>query len=209
MTGGGDPDWRLVAAHYEHAERFDEAASAYQQASTDARRRGALAEARTYLTHALVQGSTAPHPPRTETAARSPCGCSGDSAAAAEGNQSRESAADFERCLQLGGTDVRDDELAATLLALTGYYVQRADLRRAAQVLESLRAGLGEGRQWFRLWLEAQFGLVAWLRGEFDAARSHLEQATAGVKPQPTTTRSTRSGSCRTSRSRRRISTWP
>ena len=47
-VGGGDPDWRLVAAHYERAERFDEAASAYRQASTVARLRGALAEARTY-----------------------------------------------------------------------------------------------------------------------------------------------------------------
>ena len=34
---GGEPDWRLVAAHYERAERFDEAASAYRQASTAAR----------------------------------------------------------------------------------------------------------------------------------------------------------------------------
>ena len=67
-------------------------------------------------------------------------------AAAAEGYQSRAAAADFERCLQLGGTDLRDDELFATLIALAGYYVARADLRRAAQVLESLRAGLERGR---------------------------------------------------------------
>ena len=46
LIGAGEPDWRLVAGHYERAERFDEAASAYQQASIDARRRGALAEAR-------------------------------------------------------------------------------------------------------------------------------------------------------------------
>src|SRR5829696_2480888 len=52
---GGEPDWRLAAGHYERAERFDDAASAYQQASTDARRRGALAEARTSLTQALAQ----------------------------------------------------------------------------------------------------------------------------------------------------------
>ena len=52
---GGERDWGLVAAHYERAERFDEAASAYQQAATDARRRGALAEARNYLTQALAQ----------------------------------------------------------------------------------------------------------------------------------------------------------
>ncbi len=30
LVGGGVPDWRLVAAHYEQAERFDPAASAYQ-----------------------------------------------------------------------------------------------------------------------------------------------------------------------------------
>ena len=45
-SAGGDPDWRLVAAHYEQAERFDEAASAYRRAASDARRRGALTEAR-------------------------------------------------------------------------------------------------------------------------------------------------------------------
>ena len=51
---GGDPDWGLVAGHYEQAQRFDAAAWAYQQASAAARRRGALAEARTYLTLALA-----------------------------------------------------------------------------------------------------------------------------------------------------------
>ena len=129
-------------------------------------------------------------------------------ALAAEGYQSRDAAADFERCLQLGGTDLRDDELFATLTALRGYYLARADLRRAAQVFESLRAGLEQGRQWFRPVIEAGFGMVAWLRGEFDAAGSHLEAATAGlaaadqhqidaVWSHPTT------------RSRRRTSTWP
>ena len=99
---------------------------------------------------------------------------------AAEGYQSRAAAADFERCLQLGGTDLRDDELFPTLTALTGYYFVRADLRRTAQLFESLRAGLEEGRQWLRPALEAGFGVVAWLRGQFDAARSQLEKATAG-----------------------------
>jgi hypothetical protein len=55
------------------------------------------------------------------------------------------------------------------------------NLRRIDQVLESLRAGVAEGRQWFRPVVEARFGLVAWLRGEFDAAGSHLEAATAGT----------------------------
>ena len=51
----GEPDWRLVAAHYEQAERHADAAEAYRQASANARRRGALEEARTYLTHSLTQ----------------------------------------------------------------------------------------------------------------------------------------------------------
>ena len=61
--------------------------------------------------------------------------------ATAEGYQGR-AAADFERCLQLGGTDLRDDDLFARLIALAGYYFVHADLRRAAQVFESLRAGI-------------------------------------------------------------------
>jgi class 3 adenylate cyclase len=176
---GGEPDWRLVAGHYERAERFDEAATAYQRASTDARRRGALVEARTYLTQALAQldhSTPGPARDRREMAARLERGFL---AAAAEGHQSRESAADFERCLQLGGTDLRDDELVATLFALAGYYVVHADLRRTAQVLELLRAGLEQGRRWFRPVIDTSFGVVVWLRGEFDAAGSHLEAATA------------------------------
>ena len=69
LIGAGEPDWRLVADHYEHAARFDEAASAYQQASTNARLRGALVEARTYLTRAARAArprhtGPGPRPPR-------------------------------------------------------------------------------------------------------------------------------------------------
>jgi class 3 adenylate cyclase/tetratricopeptide (TPR) repeat protein len=175
---GGEPDWRLVAGHYERAMRFNEAASAYQQASAAARRRGALAEARAYLSLALAQldrATPGPDRDRREIAARLERGFL---AGAAEGHLSHTAAADFERCLQLA--DFRDDELVATLAALMGYYEVRADLRRAAQVGELLRAGLGEERQWFRPAIEALFGVLALLRGEFAAARCHLEQATAG-----------------------------
>ena len=178
-VGGEDPDWRLVAGHYEQAQRFDAAASAYQRASTAARRRGALAEARTYLTHALAQLDHCPPGPdrdRREMTLRLERGFL---ASAAEGPSSRAVAADFERCLQLGGTDLRDDELVATLTALASYYTARADVRRVVQVIELLRAGQ-HGRQWFRPGIEAGLGAVAWLRGEFDAARSHLETAIAG-----------------------------
>jgi hypothetical protein len=69
----------------------------------------------------------------------------------------------------------------ATLTALAGYYAIRADLRRTVQVLESLRAGLEQDRPLFRPVIEARFGAVTWLRGEFDAAAAYLEAATAGM----------------------------
>jgi class 3 adenylate cyclase/tetratricopeptide (TPR) repeat protein len=181
LAGVGDKqDWRLVAAHYERAQRFDEAALAYQQAATDARRRGALAEARTHLTQALAKLDCATpgrDRDRCEIALRLERGFL---SAATDGQQDRTSAADFERCLQLGGTDLHDDELFAALNALTGYYAGRADLHRLAQVIEVLRSGLG-GRPWFRPVINVESGVVAWLRGEFDAARSHFEQAIADL----------------------------
>ena len=176
---GGEPDWGLVAGHYERANRFDQAAVAYQQASNDARLRGALAEALGYLTRGLAQldhATPGPDRDRRETALRIERGFL---TSAAEGYQSRDAAADFERCLQLSGT-LRDDELFATLIALGNYYQVRADLRRAAQVIESLRRGL-EGQQWARPKIDILFGTMAYLRGDLNAAASALEAATAGV----------------------------
>ena len=51
----GNPDWPLIARHYERAERYIEAASSYAQASANARQRGALGEALTYLSYAVSQ----------------------------------------------------------------------------------------------------------------------------------------------------------
>ena len=176
-----EPDWQLVAGHYERAERFDEAASSYERASSAALLRGALAEARTYLTRALADldhAAPGSDRDRIEMGLRLE---RGRLASAVEGGQSGAAGADYERCLQLTGTDLREEDLFATLAALAGYYVSRADLRRVEQVLESLRAGLEHGRQWFVPVIEAYGGLVKLLRGEFDAAGAHLEAAIAGL----------------------------
>ena len=176
---GGDPDWQLVATHYEQAQNSGEAVVAYQRASTDARRRGALAEARGYLTHALVQVDEQP-PGRArdlrEMAVRMERGFL---ASAAEGPMNRATAVDFEECLRLGGTDVRDDEVVGTLLALTGYYFAIGDLPRSARVLTSLRAGINAEREFFRPVIEASIGIAAWLNGGFTTAREQMEAATA------------------------------
>src|ERR1700755_705557 len=92
--------------------------SAYQRAPAAARRRGALGEGRAYLSLAIAQlerAAPGPDRDRREMAARLERGLL---AGAAEGHSSHDAAADFERCLQLGGTDLADDRLAATLAAL-------------------------------------------------------------------------------------------
>ena len=176
---GGEPDWGLVAGHYERAHRFDQAAAAYQQASNNARLRGALAEALAYLTRGLAQldrATPGPDRDRRETALRMERGFL---TSAAEGYQSREAAVDFERCLQVRG-NLRNDELFATLIALGNNYLVRADLRRAAQMVKSLREGL-DRHQWARPAIDILFGAMAYLRGDLNAATSALEAATAGV----------------------------
>ena len=101
----GTPEWPLVAHHYEKAERFDEAAAAYQKASSNARQRGALGEARHHLTRALKDiERLAPSRSRDhrEVAVRLECGFL---ASAATGHASTKAAAEFERCLELIGDE--------------------------------------------------------------------------------------------------------
>ena len=177
----GEPDWRLVAAHYEYSQRYADAASAYQQACADARRRGALTEARTYLDYAITQLENCPPGPKRDRSELDPRLQRGFLAAAAEGYQSPAVATDFERCLQLAGTDLRDDKVFATLLAVISYYVPRADLLRASQLLELLNTAALEHRPWFRPAIESGLGMVAYQRGHFDVARGHFEQAAVGL----------------------------
>ncbi|MGH3598086.1 MAG: ATP-binding protein, partial [Mycobacterium sp.] len=170
----GNPEWRLVAHHYEKAERFDEAASAYEQASAVARHRGALGEARSYLTRALENiERSAPGRERGEheIAVRLHRGFL---AAVAMGHASPEAAADFERCLQLIGANV-SFQLYATLSALWSYYFARGDLQRATQLGESIRSRLADMPDWNRAVNELLFGMLAWFGGDFANARNLTE----------------------------------
>ena len=134
---------------------------------------GALAEARTYLSLALTRlDYVTPGPDRDRRESR--CGCSADFSPGPS-RPIPPSATSSGACSCAGPTYGR--RVVVALFALAGYYTLRADLRRAAQVLESLRAGPGEGRPSSRPVIEGGFGVLAWLGGEFDAAGSHLEQA--------------------------------
>jgi len=176
----GTPEWPLVAHHYEKAERFDEAAAAYQKASANARQRGALGEARHHLTRALKDiERLAPSRSRNhrEVAVRLECGFL---ASAATGHASTKAAAEFERCLELIG-DEPSLELYATFSALWSYYATRGDLRRATQVMEALRMRLEDMPDWYHAANDAAFGSLAVFRGEFHVARATLEAAAAAV----------------------------
>jgi class 3 adenylate cyclase/tetratricopeptide (TPR) repeat protein len=183
LVGDSDhPDWHLVALHYENAERFDEAANAHRQAATDARRRGALDEARACLTRAIAQiERAAPGAARDRREVRLRLR-RGFLASAAEGTASSQAAADFERCLALAGTDLREADLVATLTALWAYYLPRGDLRRTIQVSDSIRRQMPTDRRWFRRLNNTAYGMVAWYSGNFADARKLLEEGISGVE---------------------------
>lgn len=179
-TADGTPEWPLAARHYQRAERFDEAALAYQKASANARQRGALGEARAHLTRALenIEGlAPSPSRDRREVAVRLERGFL---SSAATGHASTEAAAEFERCLQLIG-DEPSLELYATFSALWSYYATRGDLRRATQLVGALRTRLEDMPDWYRAANDAVFGSLAVFRGEFHTARPTLEAASAAV----------------------------
>ncbi|WIM88380.1 adenylate/guanylate cyclase domain-containing protein [Candidatus Mycobacterium wuenschmannii] len=182
LVGDSDhPDWHLVALHYEQAERFDESANAFQQAATDARRRGALDEARACLTRAIAQvARAAPGSARDRREVRLRLR-RGFLASAAEGTASSQAAVDFERCLELAGTDLRESDLVATLTALWAYYLPRGDLRRTIQVSDSIRRQVPTDRHWFWRLNNTAYGMVAWYGGDFDEARELLEESISGA----------------------------
>jgi class 3 adenylate cyclase/tetratricopeptide (TPR) repeat protein len=172
----GNPEWQLVAHHYEKAERYAAAAAAFEQACAVARRRGALNEARSYLARALEKiERSAPGPERDEheIAVRLQ---SGFLASVAMGHASPEAAAEFERCLELIGDNV-SAPLYATVSALWSYYAARGDLRRATQLGELIRSRLADMPDWNRAVNELLFGVLAWFRGDFVRAHALTETA--------------------------------
>jgi class 3 adenylate cyclase/tetratricopeptide (TPR) repeat protein len=178
-ASAAEPDWRVVASHFEQAQQYDQAVEAYQKASVDARRRGAVQEALACLTNALSQltscgaGSARE---RSEIAIRLERGFL---TGALEGGTSGEAPADFERCLTLASAGNYEDELFTTLTAMIGYYLPRAELRRARELLDSLSARITRDRPWSRPVIASSLGSVAWLEGDFTGARGHLMRALA------------------------------
>ena len=182
LVGAADdtaPEWALVAHHYERAERFDEAVVACQNASANARQRGALIEARNHLTRALENVDRMPAGPtrdRNEVAVRLERGFL---TSVATGHASTEAAAEFERCLQLVG-DEPSSQLYATFTGLWSYYATRGDLHRATQLVEALR-NLPDMPEWYEVANDVVLGVLATFRGEFRPARAMLESGATAL----------------------------
>ena len=89
---------------------------------------------------------------------------------------------DFERCLQLAGTDLRESELFATLTALWAYYLPRGDLRRTQQLSESMRGRASSHQKLVSpLRTTSPSALSPGMAGISLHARSLLEEATAAL----------------------------
>jgi class 3 adenylate cyclase len=171
-------DWRVLASHFERAERYQEAAVAYQHTAEAARRRGALQEARSHLARAIDLIETLPSDARrnhrdVELRLRRAF-----LAMAAEGAGSTDAAADFERCLELAATDAPGDDMFSTLISLWAYHLSRGELGRARHVSETLRAPLGGARSYARPQNLASFGMLDWFAGSFASAVDALASAT-------------------------------
>ena len=174
--GGDEADWPLVGAHYEQGERFADAVSAYRTAGAQARRRGALAEARAHLSKALDQLAETPAGAERD---RIECGLRlerGHLAGMVDGYQRPAAAGDFERCVQLLGAHPRDDQLLSALTAIISYHSVRSDMSAMAQVVEMLRGSTDEQRPWLRYIVESTSAWVAFSRGDRESARRHLAE---------------------------------
>ncbi len=172
--GGDEADWPLVGAHYEQGERFADAVSAYRTAAAQARRRGALAEARVHLTKALDQLRGIPAGSERD---RLECGLRlerGHLAGLVDGYQRPSAAGDFERCVQLLGAHPKDNELLGALTAIISYHSVRSDMNAMAEVVEMLRGSTDEQRPWLRYIVESTAALVAFSRGDRESAFQHL-----------------------------------
>jgi len=171
-------DWRVLASHFELAERFREAALAYERTAEGATRRGALAEARTHLTRAAdlvdqLEDDDGRNALEVGIRLRR-----GFLAMLAEGVADADASADFDRCLELAASDPRGGEMFSTLAALWARALSRGELLRARQISETLFANLDERTEYLRSEILAGFGMLDWFEGSFDSAVASLRECT-------------------------------
>ena len=171
-------DWRVLASHFELAERFREAALAYERTAEGATRRGALAEARTHLTRAADLVEQVEDDDGRDQLEVGILLRRGFLAMLAEGVADADASADFDRCLELAASDPRGGEMFSTLAALWARALSRGELLRARQISETLFANLDERTEYLRSEILAGFGMLDWFEGSFDNAVESLRECT-------------------------------
>jgi class 3 adenylate cyclase len=174
LTRGEVSDWRVVASHFELAERFREAAEAYGHTAEGARRRGALAEACNHLTRAAdlvakMEADQSRDKLEVEIRLRR-----GFLTMLALGVTDTDASADFDRCLELAASDPRGDGMVSALAALWARALTRGELEGARHISETLYAGLDEETEYLRTEVLAGFGMLDWFEGSFDSALETL-----------------------------------
>ncbi len=171
-------DWRILASHFELAERYREAAEAYEHTAEGARRRGALTEARVHLTRAtdlveLVPQEDGRHNLEVGIRLRR-----GFLAMLAEGVADTDASADFDRCLELAASNPRGEDMTSALAALWAHSLSRAELAQARHISDTLYASLDERTEYLRAEVLHGFGLLDWFEGSFDSAIETLSGCT-------------------------------
>ena len=169
LDRGEVSDWRVLASHFELAERFREAAQAYENTAEGARRRGALAEARAHLTRAahMVEKVDDEGRDALEVGIRIRRGLL---AMLADGVADAEASADFERCQELAASDPHGDGMLSALAALWAQALSHGDLKRARRISETIYSSLDERTAHLRSEVLDGFGLLDWFEGNFDSA---------------------------------------
>ena len=171
-------DWRVLASHFELAERFREAAEAYENTAEGARRRGALAEARIHLTSAADLVEKVVDDDGRDNLEVGIRLRRGYLAMLAEGVADTAAAADFDRCLELAASDPRGEDMFSALSALWSQTLSRGELERTRRISGTLYASLDERTEFLRDEIVAGFGMLDWFEGSFDSAVETLLRCT-------------------------------
>ncbi len=175
LSEAESPDWPVLASHLERAERWAQAAAAYQETAEWARRLGAIDDARAHLTKALALLERVPASAERDHREVQLRLRRGFLTMSDEGAASADGLADFEVCRTLGAADPDSDELFSTFISLFAHYLARADLGRAHEMLVAIRTMAHGRREVYRFANHGGFGLLDWFSGRFDDALEVLE----------------------------------
>jgi tetratricopeptide (TPR) repeat protein len=171
-------DWRVLASHFELAERFRDAAEAYENTAEGARRRGALDEARAHLTRAADLVEKVGEEDGRDNLEVGIRLRRGFLTMFAEGVVDDEASADFDRCLALARSNPRGDDMMSVLAALWARALTRGDLEGARRISETLYASLDDHTEYLRAEVLHGFGLLDWFEGTFDSAVETISACT-------------------------------